>query len=357
MNTYKKVITLSQTYGVEKLYLVRVSVSGNTIFNGKIFVMPYQSQVTFDFTDIFANLMYNGAGILKPTFKTSNQTYAQPTSGTLNLTNTFGTNREIVKLTYTLVVMTEDGNTSVYNTTDSVYLRSNSINAARFNQQTWRFFDSDKPIAHFPTVIYSSSDLRWGNTMTNPSTSTVRLYRQNGSTWNNAVTWASVGQGENALSTYLYGLRGHSGNDLYVQDNTVYRPILHIDKCNAPYYLLWIDGDGALTAQRFTSRSEYTEKITVNTRVSSDDTTYTANQFSEGSWKLKSYNLTDAEYEYYMTMIASPYILLYDSAKDRCSYVRISDKNVARKTFTNNQKKPVYMEINLDEITPKNYVM
>lgn len=356
MNTYKHILSVPSS-STEKMYLTRVSVYGQIVFNGKIFVMPYQTQVTFDLTDIFANYMFNGAGILKPTYVASNtQAYVQPNMSITNLSANFATHKELIRIPYNIIISNVSTGATVTSGSGTVFLRGKTSNSNRMQQRTWRYFDAEKPKAHYPTITSSSNPLRWGNTMSQTSTSTIYIYRKNGNTYTNFSSFSGVTSGDNVLATKVYNLRNISGEDFYVQDNGVYKAIGHVDSCNAPIYLQWVDDDGAITSQKFTPRSEYSEAITVNTRVSSDDTTYTANQFVEGKWKLKSYNLTDAEFEYYMTMINSPYILLYDSEKQQVKYVRITDKSITRKTMVNNKNKPVYMEINLQEITPKNYI-
>lgn len=357
MNTYKKILSVPSS-STENMYHVSVSVLGNVVFNGKIFVMPYQTQVTFDLTNIFANYMFNGAGILKPTYTASTtQAYTQPTTAAVNLTNNFNTNKELIRLSYSIVITRIDTGASVTSSSDTVYLRSSVANSSRFSQNyTWRAFDSDKPISHYPTITSSSNLLRWGNTLSRTSSGTAYLYRKNGNNYSTLASWSNLSSGDCTVSTLARNLRNASGEYVYVQDNSIYKPIAYLDVCPAPYYLLWIDNDGAMACHKFTNMSEYSEAITVNTRVASDDTTFTANQFVEGKWKLKSYNLTDSEFEYYMSIINSPNIMLYDSEKQKCSYVRITDKSLTRKTMPTNKKKPVFMEINLQEITPKNYI-
>lgn len=356
MNTYKHTLSVPSR-AVEKMYLTKITVYGTIVFNGKIFVMPYQTQVTFDLTDIFANYMFNGAGILKPTYVASNtQAYVQPNMSITNLSANFATHKELIRIPYSIIIMDVDTGSSVSSGSGTAYLRGSLSNNSRMQQRTWRMFDSTKPVSHYPTITSSSNPLRWGNTMSQTSNSSIYVYKKNGNSYTNLAVFSGVTSGDNVLATTVYNLRNISGEDFYVQDNGVYKVAGHIDSCNAPIYLLWVDNDGAIASQRFTNTSEYSEAITVNTRVSSDDTTYTANQFVEGKWKLKSYNLTDDEYEYYMTMINSPYILLYDSEKQQVKYVRITDKSVTRKRLVNNKKKPVYMEINLQETTPKNYI-
>lgn len=355
MNTYKKEITVPSS-STEKMYLTKVNVYGTAIFTGKIFVMPYQTKVMFDFTDIFSNYIFNGAGILKPTYSAGTvQQYIQPTTTTLNLNSTFNTNHELIKLPYNLIVSNPTTGATVVSASDTVYLRSYAGNN-RLNQNTWRAFDGTKPISHYPVVLYSSNPFRWGNTLSMSAAGTMSLYRKNGNNYTAITNW-SVTSGDNTVNTKVYTFRNYGGQYIYCRDNGQYKEIAFIDVCNAPYYLVWIDNDGAMACHRFTPTSEYSEAITVNTRVSTDDTTFTANQFVEGKWKLKSYNLTDQEYEYYMSIINSPYIMLYNSEKQKCTYVRITDKSLARKEFTNNKNKPVFMEINLQEITPKNYLL
>ena len=255
---------------------------------------------------------------------------------------------------YTILILDVNTGSSVVSVSDTAYLRSNSTS---YSQHQWRALDSDKPVSHYPSILFSSIPFRWANTVSMSASGTQRVYRHTGSAYQPLITFNSLQSGDNVVNTSLYNLRSASGGYIYIQESNTYKPIGFIDSCNAPYYLVWIDNDGAMVCHRFTKSSEYSEALTRNTRVSSDDTTYVANGYAEGKWKLKSYNLTDSEYEYYMSMLNSPYIMMYDTEKQRCRYVMVTDKTLARKTFSNNKKKPVFMEINVQETTPKNYIL
>ena len=352
--------------GVEKYYQIRVTIFNKIVFYGKIFVMRGQTKVLFNMTDILSNYVYNGVGIINPVYNTSYHNYGQSTSTLTKLENpsTFNTNKESIRLSYNVHVSDIGSESTVFSTSSTIYTRGEYI-SGRFNSQvTWRLFDNPSaPTPHFPVT----DKLRWGQTVYVPTgTTSVQLFYKSTNVYRNFKTFSGLmATSINAVNMVGTNIRYNptttypdaGNNTIYVLDQGTYKPITKIDVCPSPYYLLWIDMNGALNCQPFTALTEQTNNFTRNTRISSDDFTTLANQYLKRSWTLKSYNITDEEYEYMMSIQYSPWLILYSSADDEAIYVNPTDKALKLNTFIQNKKKPVYMTLKVDEALAQDFLV
>lgn len=338
----------------ERMYIMRLTVNGVKIFDGKITVPAGVEKITVDLTQLLGACQYSGYNALTPRWDFNRQTYSQPIQAKRVLEEDFVTVRELIKADWILTFSKQDTGAVVNELSGTCLLVNGSMPIHRFrdNRITYRNFDSDKPISHFPS---DAANLRlaligWFGSNSRITQDYILVDGER------AVSFA-VSTGTNILNMRFNDLMQYAGKLLYLVDDGVEKPFGLVDKCSAPYYLVWMDHDGCITYQRFTPSSEYGENYTTNYRVASDDATFKANAFTEGTWTLKSYNLTDDEYKYYMSMMDSPYVLLYDTSEREAKYVLPDVQSMEAKTFSNNSRKPVYFEAKFKEISPKNYFL
>lgn len=117
------------------------------------------------------------------------------------------------------------------------------------------------------------------------------------------------------------------------------------DSCNSPYYLVWIQNDGALNCQPFTNTSKFSISYTNKTAVDVRNAEWKISSTGEGKWALKSRTVNEDEYKDFASIFNSPYILLIDMGTGRLHYVNVSKTTYEEKVKTRKDKKPLFFEI------------
>lgn len=123
--------------------------------------------------------------------------------------------------------------------------------------------------------------------------------------------------------------------------------------CNSPYYLVWIQNDGALNCQPFTKTSKFSKTFNNKTAVDVRNSEWKISSTETGVWKLKSRTLTEDEYKDMGQMFESPYILLLEMETGKMWYVNITSKNYEEKRRTRTDRKPIFMEV---EVTSSDHI-
>ena len=351
MKLVKRNITPLPSTSEDKMYRVVVKIDGNPVFYGKLFKLASQTSADYNLTDILTNYVYRGYGICEPTYDYTTQSYTQTyrTNGVSNMPS-----NQYHRIDYSMEVLNMNNASTVFSTNGTFYPFNETT--SRYSG-TWKvkFFDTDnKPIPHLP----NTSKLRFAQPFWNGvSNTTGGYYYKTSSGYGNIVTASSGATTTMKVLSYpfstLWGNYSTTANveknHVYTKDNNTYKLAAILDTCVAPYYLVWMDDDGAMQCQRFTSRSVETQEYTRNNKVNMDDCTDIANMSEVRKWKLKSYNLTDEEYRFYLSIARSPYVILYDSARDESIFVNLTDKSYEWKKMENNKNKPTYMEITVTE--------
>lgn len=328
MNRIKYKFTLGTTTKEQMYkYELRNYSEGNTlIYSGKIFKLPNQTELTVDVTDVLTLFQHKGKGILELTWNGSN--YMQPTETTTNLNS--GNELHLSTISATLY---NENNTQVARQLKEVYFHTIGFETERvetiINNTT--YYTDFSLIPKMPIT----DKLRFGKI----------VY----TTTNKSVQWKD--KDGNILYTFpsLKGSRVHNiavpSKDLYVEK----QKILQIDKeCIADYYLLWLTQSGDLQAQPF--KAKYSETHTTNKKLSSDEQQTIANSQTKGSWSLKSNILSDNHYKQYMDIYQSPYLMLYVSEIDRAYFVNVVGDKIERKTYQNNNNKPLIFEVEVESV-------
>lgn len=328
MNRIKYKFTLGTTTKEQMYkYELRNNSDGNTlIYSGKIFKLPNQTELTVDVTDVLTIFQYKGLGLLQLTWDGSK--YTQPTETTTNLNS--GNELHLSSISATLY---NENNTQVVTQTKQVYFHTISFEGERVE----KVLDNTTYYTDFSLIPRM------------PITDKLRFGKIVYTTTNKSVQWKD--KDGNILYTFpsLKGSRVHNiaipTTDLYVGN----QKILQIDKdCIADYYLLWLTQSGDLQAQPF--KAKYSETHTTNKKLSSDEQQTIANSQTKGTWSLRSNILSDNHYKQYMDIYQSPYLMLYVSEIDRAYFVNVIGDKIERKTYQNNNNKPIRFEVDVETV-------
>lgn len=287
----------------------------NTIFTGKVFVGANQSLVRIDLEDILWNYKFDGENYFAPALNSTGDNY-QMSSTSNNLQNYWF---NPVKLEIPEV------NVSV--TKNVCFFNSNMFNnrLSSVTDGTVALFMNHQPTAHIP--------------LNAPEGFSYRQIVWNGSFTKGVDNRTSIVQRNNLGVVQFSG-----GTKQYSLNNKV---IAKIDSCAKPYYLCWLTNSGAMQVQPFLKSSEVSVTYKNNTRVDLSNFEWLFNQQTRASWKLKSKNLSDADYKAYGELFASPFLILLDMENMKLHYV-----NIKSETYTQKRnevgKKPIFFEIEVE---------
>ena len=312
-------ITIPSTQQPRTLvYTVKIRGYNNlwtTVFTGKVYVMTGQSKVNIDLEDILWNYKFDGENYFAPALNSEGDNYVM--GSTSNTINNYWLNQ--VKLEIPEV------NVSV--TKNVCFFNSNMFNNRLTDvaNGTVALFMNYQPVAHIPLNPpegFSYRQLVWNGSFTKGVDNRTSIIQRN----NLGVVQFSGGQKTYSLNNKL---------------------IAQIDSCAKPYYLCWMTNSGAMQVQPFLKSSDVSVTYKNNTRVDLSNFEWLFNQQTRASWKLKSKNLSDADYKAFGELFASPYLILLDMENMKLHYV-----NIKSETYTQKKnevgKKPIYFEIEVE---------
>lgn len=338
MNRYKVIFNTGAT-AADKQYIYNVYISNTLIYTGKAFKIASQESIRIDLTDIFGDYQYKGYGIIKPEWVDG--AYKQQQVNEVSLSANPSVEKGLHYASARVDLM--DGEIRVAQQPVAVYFHN--IPFEGISDQT--ILNSNLTY-HFGSLIPRFPKLRTKN---------LRYAQLVNSNANRQPVWTN---GTNTMVSFL-NTNGSRiiGRDLAIivpmlnNSNDMYSngvKIAHFDECvgEHDYYLMWLTDNGGMQCQRFRSSSTYTEESTRNMKLSTDDMNDVANSTIKGKWKLKSDNLTDAQYDEYMAITRSPYLLLYIPKMDRVVYVNVTDTSMEKKRFQTNNRKIPYFEVNVE---------
>lgn len=128
------------------------------------------------------------------------------------------------------------------------------------------------------------------------------------------------------------------------------KAIVRVDNCYSRYYAAWITPMGEWQSQPldYMTVNRTNENLTFNSLRGYD---YTAHTGSHGELTLRKTRLTNEEQKLYSTMMFSPYILIYDTEKDR-SYLGTYQGDV---TYNDRQRNNREFELRIKEVEKIKY--
>lgn len=300
------------------VYNVKIKEYNNlwsTVFIGKVFVGANQSLVRIDLEDILWNHKFDGENYFAPALNSEGNNYQM--CSTSNTLQNYWLN--------TVKLEIPEVNVSV--TKNVCFFNSNMFNnrLSSVTDGTVALFMNYQPTTHIPL---------------NPPEGF--FYRQ--IVWNGSFTKNIDGRTSVVQRTNLGVIQFSGGQKSYGINN---KTIAVIDECAKPYYLCWLTNSGGMQVQPFLKSSEVNVTYKNNTRVDLSNFEWLFNQQTRASWKLKSRNLSDADYKAYGELFASPYLILLDMENNKLHYV-----NIKSETYTQKKnevgKKPIFFEIEVE---------
>ena len=317
-------ITIPSTQQPRTLvYTVKIRGYNNlwtTVFTGKVYVMNGQSKVNIDLEDILWNYKFDGENYFAPALNQTGDNYQM--SSTSNTLQNYWFNSVKVEIPET--------NSSI--TKNVCFFNKNMFNnrLSDVANNTVPLFMNYQPTAHIP--------------LNPPEGFSYRQIVWNGSFVRGVDNRTSIVQ-----RTNLGVIQFSGGTKQYSLNNKV---IAKIDSCAKPYYLCWLTNSGAMQVQPFLKSSEVSVTYKNNTRVDNSNFEWLFNQQTRASWKLKSKNLSDADYKSYGELFASPFLILLDMENNKLHYV-----NIKSETYTQKRnevgKKPIFFEIDVEAAEKK----
>ena len=300
------------------VYTVKIRGYNNlwtTVFTGKVYIMNGQSKVNIDLEDILWNYKFNGENYFAPMLNQTGDNYVM--CNTLNTLQNYWYNEVKIEIPET--------NSSV--TKNVCFFNKNMFNNRLTDvaNGTVALFMNYQPVAHVPL---------------NPPEGFS--YRQ--LVWNGSFTKGVDNRTSIVQRTNLGVITFSGGTKQYSLNNKV---ITQIDSCAKPYYLCWMTNSGAMQVQPFLKSSEVSVTYKNNTRVDMSNFEWLFNQQTRASWKLKSKNLSDADYKAYGELFASPYLVLLDMENMKLHYVNIFTETYSQK-INEVGKKPIFFEIEVE---------
>lgn len=306
MNIFR--LTFNTIKSTERRVEYNVSLNGTFIYKGKAFALPNATYVDVNLEDLLLNYRYRGEGSIKPKVDVNENKYVM----------------EGYNASSTLADMW-------------VTLKVYGSEFADISKTVKLYPDYPKTIelvSHIPAnmpigvcnvyTVYSTTDA-------------VGFILKDGQ--RNSVT---IRKGFNIINL------GSEAHNFIFELNGNKTQVTAVDECMKPYYLGWLNANGSIVYRGFTSRSEASVDFNTNMRTDTYNSDWKANQSSQNKYKLKSTNLTDDEYLAYGEMFKSPYVVLLDTKNGTMEYVTITDETFNIKTRKTNDKKPVYLEVNVE---------
>ena len=312
-------ITIPSTQQSRTLvYTVKIRGYNNlwtTVFTGKVFVMTGQSKVNIDLEDILWNHKFDGENYFAPMLNQTGDNYV--ICNTSNTLQNYWYNEVKIEIPET--------NSSV--TKNVCFFNKNMFNNRLTDvaNNTVPLFMNYQPVAHIPLNApegFQYRQLVWNGSFTKGVDNRTSIVQRN----NLGVIQFSGGQKSYSLNNKL---------------------IAQIDSCAKPYYLCWMTNSGAMQVQPFLKSSEVSVTYKNNTRVDMSNFEWLFNQQTRASWKLKSKNLSDADYKAFGELFASPYLILLDMENMKLHYVNIKSETYSQKK-NEIGKKPIFFEIEVE---------
>ena len=367
MNRTKATLSYTASNADRLMWYSVEDASNRVLFRGKCYILANTSSVTIDITDIVSGYIYKGYGILNPTWDGTSGGYLQPNSGSnFNVLNNTvriygtsidGSNGEYHIANITLKLFSDSTYTTLVTSTtlNDVYFHSIApmdYKGSTLSAGNFEYYFDPALLPHLPKI--ASKNLFYGQLVKN----THNTYGQDLKWVNSNNTLVFLNYTIPAKAAYSVGdtMYAIARNGFDYPDNTVYHnsktdfPILKLDECPKPYYLMWMNANGGIQSIGLTGKTIYDETHTVNYRVTYDDQSYKANQTLNARWKMKTGLLTDAQYRVLAQSARSPYCLLYITEFDRTFYVNVTTTNVEFKTYSNQGNKLFIGELDIENV-------
>ncbi len=314
MNIFKLNITPSSD-GRTLVYNTKIKSYGNlwtTIFTGKVYALPNQSEVKIDLQDILWNYKFDGRNYFAPQLNSTGDDYVMCT--TYTTLDNYWYNQVMVEIPELNVSVTKNVKFFNYNLFNQPILD--------VEDNTVALFMDEYVVSHLPVNLPSNFYFRqlvWNGSFLKGIDGNTSVEQR-----------AKLGQITFAGGSKSYSLNG--------------KTIAVIDQCPKPYYLVFLTPSGGMEVVPFNKYSEVDIEYNNNELVGMDNYRWNFNKNLQSEWKLKSKNLSDKEYKVYSNIFQSKYLLLFDMENGRQHFVNVVDDNYRQKINKPNER-PIYFEI------------
>lgn len=127
-------------------------------------------------------------------------------------------------------------------------------------------------------------------------------------------------------------------------------PIGVLDECYSRYYLVWMTRSCVPVCYGFGGNTVFSQDFDNTYMTSKYGNDILKLQTVTNRWELKSGVINKETYSVMEDIYTSPFLLLYDTHKDKCTYVKCMDNSFTRKNSTKEDKQPFYFNVNLQEV-------
>lgn len=332
-------ITLSSAPATTQNYNYKVEIQAtdnsnnwNTVHYGKFFAMAGQTTVTLDLDDILYDQRFTASQTLAPVLNVTHNQWEMPVLSTTwnNITDYWYNAVKVSSLDETPAFTTI---TKSFGFTPANELFGNSIATYGTSYNPV----AGEPIPHIPSN--APTGFHWG---LNVYVSASTLLGIKKDTDQNYVT-TTVTKPQAVKLTPAANTKSFS-----LGIGSTYTTATIVDQCNKPYYLVWMNNTGGLQCQGFLRTTDFSINYETKKRTDMHNSQWKVNSLATGKWKMKSQNLTDAEFEAYGEIFNSPYVVLLDMVNNRLHYVTVSDTDYKEKKRTRTDTKPIFFEIEVE---------
>lgn len=127
-------------------------------------------------------------------------------------------------------------------------------------------------------------------------------------------------------------------------------PIGILDECYSRYYLVWMTRSCVPVCYGFGGNTVFSQDFDNTYMTSKYGNDILKLQTVTNKWELKSGIINKETYSVMEDIYTSPFLLLYDTQKDKYTYVKCTDNSFTRKNSTKEDKQPFYFNVNLQEV-------
>lgn len=127
-------------------------------------------------------------------------------------------------------------------------------------------------------------------------------------------------------------------------------PIGVLDECYSRYYLVWMTRSCVPVCYGFGGNTVFSQDFDNTYMTSKYGNDILKLQTVTNKWELKSGVINKETYTVMEDIYTSPFLLLYDTQKDKYTYVKCVDNSFTRKNSTKEDKQPFYFNVNLQEV-------
>ena len=127
-------------------------------------------------------------------------------------------------------------------------------------------------------------------------------------------------------------------------------PIGVLDECYSHYYLVWMTRSCVPVCYGFNGNTIFSQDFDNTYMTSKYGNDILKLQTVTNKWELKSGVINKETYSVMEDIYTSPFLLLYDTFKDKYTYVKCTDNNFTRKNSVKEDKQPFYFNVNVAEV-------